>query len=158
MINASPEILAGSSLGANSTTEVDGDQISRLRRSMTMPIVVYYWVCVCAVISAAAVTEASLAAVAIPLLALGLLVTRLGKRAPGVLRTRLVLTVAINATWMLGLYVAAGVHDGAYMLEVHMFYFINTAVILAFACWRSVVLTTVAAVGHHLALSIAQPL
>lgn len=136
---------------------LSGDSLARLRVGMTLPITLYYWVCAAIAVGAAALFDASVAAVAAPLTLLGIFATRAAVRAPGSLETRLVLTVAINATWMFGLYVAAGVHSGAYMLEVHMFYFINTAVILAFACWRSVVLTTVAALGHHLILSLLQP-
>jgi diguanylate cyclase (GGDEF)-like protein len=133
------------------------DSLARLRETMTLPMLGYYWACAFLSIIAAGVVGASALAVGVPLMLIGLIATWAALYAPGDLQTRLILTVAINATWMFGLYVAAGVHAGAYMLEVHMFYFINTAVILAFACWRSVLLTTIAAVGHHLALSLLQP-
>ncbi|KPQ10408.1 MAG: EAL domain [Rhodobacteraceae bacterium HLUCCA09] len=132
-------------------------QLDRLRRSTMIPIVCYFWMCAACVALAAALVGVSVAAVALPLAVIGAIATRAALHAPGMLSTRLTLTVAINATWMFGLYVASAVHDGAYMLEVHMFYFINTAAILAFACWRSVVLTTVAALAHHLVLGLLQP-
>jgi diguanylate cyclase (GGDEF)-like protein len=131
--------------------------LEHLRRSMTFPILLYFWCCTGLALAAAGIVGVSIAAVAVPLIVLGTLVTRQALAQPGALATRLQLTVAINATWMFGLYAASALHDGAYMLEVHMFYFINTAVILAFACWRAVVLTTVAAVGHHLVLTLLAP-
>lgn len=142
---------------AGAAPKFETDSLARLRKAMTMPIVYYYWACAIMCVVAAQIIGVSPFAVGVPLALIGLIATGIARRAPGVLQTRLILTIAINATWMFGLYVAADLHSGAYMLEVHMFYFINTAVILAFACWRSVVLTTVAAVGHHLVLSVILP-
>ena len=58
---------------------------------------------------------------------------------------------------MFGLYVASDIHNGEYMLEVHMLYFINTSIIIAYVCWRSVLMTTVAALVHHSVLTLLHP-
>ncbi|MEO0634023.1 MAG: GGDEF domain-containing protein, partial [Pseudomonadota bacterium] len=128
-----------------------------LRAAMCFPIVVYYWICCATVLTVGYALSVPLVPLYIPLVAIGLWASYAVKRRPGRLQTRLTLTVAINATWMFGLYVASHFHGGAFMLEVHMFYFINTAIVLAFACWRSVVLTTAAALLHHVVLSHLQP-
>lgn len=100
---------------------------------MCFPIVVYYWICCATVLTVGYALSVPLVPLYIPLVAIGLWASYAVKRRPGRLQTRLTLTVAINATWMFGLYVASHFHGGAFMLEVHMFYFINTAIVLAFA-------------------------
>lgn len=131
--------------------------VEKLRKKASFLFVSYFWVATAAVCLAAALSGASLLAVMPPLCAIGIITTGLVLRDPTALSTRLVVTVAINSTWMFGLYVAAGIHAGAYMLEVHMLYFINGSVILAYVCWRSVLMTTVAALLHHLVLSLFEP-
>ncbi|MEL7090696.1 MAG: EAL domain-containing protein [Pseudomonadota bacterium] len=131
--------------------------LNELRSAMSVPILVYYWTCCIAVLVSGLLLSVPIFIVTIALIVIGSWATHSVRTRPGRLQTRLTLTVAINATWMFGLYVASHVYGGAFMLEVHMFYFINTAIILAFACWKSVVLTTVAALLHHLVLSTIQP-
>ncbi|MEM6759515.1 MAG: bifunctional diguanylate cyclase/phosphodiesterase [Pseudomonadota bacterium] len=131
--------------------------LNDLRAMMCFPILVYYWICAAIVLICALLLSVPLLPLVMPLMIIGLLTSYTVQRRPGRLQTRLTLTIAINATWMFGLFVAAQYLGGAFMVEVHMFYFINTAVILAFACWRSVVLTTAAALLHHLVFSMLQP-
>lgn len=135
----------------------ESNSVAALRRKASVILIYYFWISSFAVIVAAALSGASVLAVAFPLSAIGLFATHAAVKAPTSLSTRLVMAVAINATWMFGLYAAMGIHNGAYMLEVHMLYFISGSIILAYACWRAVLITTVAALSHHLLLSVFDP-
>ena len=131
--------------------------VQRLRQAVSWILVWYFWLAAAIAIIASFFTGGSVLYVALPLAVIGLVTTTTVMADASALRTRLIVTVAINSTWMFGLYVASDIHNGEYMLEVHMLYFINTSIIIAYVCWRSVLMTTVAALVHHSVLTLIQP-
>lgn len=143
--------------GTGDAAVVQSRSLTQLRTRTSYALLGYYWLAAVLACLAARWFGASVLALVLPFAAIGIVTTAYVFKDPAGLATRLVVTVAINSTWMFGLYVASGIHGGAYMLEVHMLYFINGSLVLAYACWRSVLLTTVAALSHHLFLSVFDP-
>lgn len=146
-----------SQLESDRPVPFENHSVAWLRARVSVALLGYYWLATAVVVLGSVFTGSNVVAVSLPLCLVGMVAAYDVWRRPEELGTRLLMTVAINSTWMFGLYVVSDVHDGAYMLEVHMLYFINTAVILAYVCWRCVVLTTVAALSHHLILTLLQP-
>ena len=134
-----------------------GERLDDLRSICSDVILVYYWLMTLGVCGLAILLGKTASVVAVPMLAIGCVAMLRWKQHRHELATRLVLTVAINTTWMMALYVVSDLHDGQYMLEVHMFYFINSGLVVAYACWRSVVTTLVMALLHHGLLSTVMP-
>ncbi|UES42120.1 putative bifunctional diguanylate cyclase/phosphodiesterase [Roseibium aggregatum] len=134
-----------------------GSMVDRLRQVVSWALLGYFWLSAIIVVLASFLSGGSPLFVALPLVFIGAIATAAVHSAPSRLATRLMMTVAINSTWMFGLYVASDIHNGEYMLEVHMLYFINTSIILAYVCWRSVLMTTVAALFHHSVLTLLSP-
>jgi diguanylate cyclase (GGDEF)-like protein len=137
--------------------DVPGQNVERLRQTVSWVLVGYFWLSAAIVVLASFLSGGSILFVALPLTVIGSIATATVQADPSSLATRLVMTVTINSTWMFGLYVASDIHGGEYMLEVHMLYFINTSIILAYVCWRSVLMTTVAALVHHSVLTLLSP-
>jgi diguanylate cyclase (GGDEF)-like protein len=133
------------------------ERLDDLRSICSKVVLVYYWMMTCSVWALAVMLGISAYKVVIPMFIIGLIATAQWKHHRHELSTRLVLTVAINTTWMMALYVVAELHDGQYMLEVHMFYFINSGLVVAYACWRAVVATLAMALLHHGVLSMIMP-
>ncbi|MHA7777819.1 putative bifunctional diguanylate cyclase/phosphodiesterase [Roseibium sp. M-1] len=137
--------------------DTPGENVRRLRQSVSRILLWYFWISAAVPVLATYWTSGSTLYVALPLTLIGVISTLAVLRDPAGLSTRLTMTVAINSTWMFGLYVASDIHGGEYMLEVHMLYFINTSIILAYVCWRSVLMTTIAALAHHSILTVLYP-
>lgn len=137
--------------------DLRGERLDELRSICSRVIVAYYWLMTLGVSGMAVFMDIPVESVAVPMIVIGVLAMMRWCQHRHELATRLVLTVAINTTWMMALYVVADLHGGQYMLEVHMFYFINSGLVVAFACWRSVVTTLVVALVHHGILSFALP-
>jgi len=137
--------------------DAPGENVRRLRQTVSRILLCYFWISALVPVLATYWTDGSTLYVAVPLILIGLVSALAVHRDPAGLSTRLTMTVAINSTWMFGLYVASDIHGGEYMLEVHMLYFINTSIILAYVCWRSVLMTTVAALAHHSILTLISP-
>ena len=76
------------------------------------------------------------------------------KTAPA---TRFTLGSAMVAQWMFLIYAASGTPDG-FILDAHMVYFVMSAQILAFFCWRTVAIVTILPAAHHLFFSFLYPL
>ena len=131
--------------------------LATLRRSLAPAVLVYYWACAAAVVACAVALSVPVQPAGLPLALAGTIATGAVLLDPASRATRMMLAVAINMTWMVGLYVIWDVHDGAYMLEMHMMYFVNSVIVMAFACWRTVVMTLVSALLHHLVLTLVAP-
>lgn len=141
----------------NFWVDVSALNVQRLRQAVSWILVWYFWLAAAIAVIASYLTGGSVLFVALPLALIGAVTTATVMADASALRTRLIVTVAINSTWMFGLYVASDIHNGEYMLEVHMLYFINTSIIIAYVCWRSVLMTTVAALVHHSVLTLLHP-
>lgn len=76
--------------------------------------------------------------------------------APQAPVTRYTIAAALACDWMILIYAASGTSSG-FVLDAHMLYFIINAFVLAFFCWRSILLVNAIAAVHHLALSIFLP-
>ncbi len=137
--------------------DAPGGIVRNLRCTVSKILVWYFWLSAAVVLGACYWTGGQCLVVGASLALIGLITTLAAHSDPASLSTRLTVTIAINSTWMFGLYIVSDIHNGEYMLEVHMLYFINTSIILSYVCWRSVVLTTVAALAHHLILTLVQP-
>jgi diguanylate cyclase (GGDEF)-like protein len=137
--------------------DAPGETVKRLRQTVSRILLWYFWIFAAIPVLATYWTNGATLYVALPLILIGIISSVSVYRDPAGLSTRLTMTVAINSTWMFGLYVASDIHNGEYMLEVHMLYFINTSIILAYVCWRSVLMTTVAALVHHSILTLIYP-
>ena len=73
------------------------------------------------------------------------------------LATRLTIGSALVADWMFLIYAASGTPDG-FMLDAHMVYFVFSAQILAFFCWRTVIVVTIIPAIHHTFFTALYPL
>ena len=71
--------------------------------------------------------------------------------------TRFSLGSALVAQWMFLVYAASGTPDGL-VLDAHMVYFVISAQMLAFFCWRSIGIVTIIPAIHHLFFSLLYPL
>lgn len=118
----------------NFWVDVSALNVQRLRQAVSWILVWYFWLAAAIAVIASYLTGGSVLFVALPLALIGAVTTATVMADASALRTRLIVTVAINSTWMFGLYVASDIHNGEYMLEVHMLYFINTSIIIAYVC------------------------
>lgn len=73
------------------------------------------------------------------------------------MRTRTVVAAGMSLQWALLIYATSGAPDG-FILDAHMVYFIINAQLLAYFCWRSVVVATLIPAVHHLVLTFGWPL
>lgn len=133
-------------------------RLQKMRRRATIWLLIYFTVAAAVVTATAAMMGLAAGALTVWFVLIGAVALYRTCRAPADLSTRLIMAVAINTTWMFGLYVVSHINDGDHMLEMHMLYFVNGAVVIAYACWRSVVMTSLAALLHHLVLTVIQPL
>lgn len=139
-------------IGASSPSRMED-----MRRQASLWLLAYFWLGTALLLISASFLAMPLLNILYPLGIAGLICSILVCRKPIALQTRLTITVAINALWMFALYLARDVHNGEYMLEVHMLYFISSAFLISYACWRSIVLTTVLALSHHVLMSLVAP-
>ena len=75
------------------------------------------------------------------------------KSAPA---TRFTIAASMVAQWMLLIYAASGTPDG-FVLDAHMVYFVMSAQIMAYFCWRTVAVVTIIPAVHHLFFTFLYP-
>ena len=71
--------------------------------------------------------------------------------------TRFTVGAAMVAQWMFLIYAASGTPDG-FVLDAHMMYFVMSAQIMGYFCWRTVAFVTVIPAVHHLFFTVLYPL
>ncbi|CCG07279.1 methyl-accepting chemotaxis protein [Pararhodospirillum photometricum] len=72
-------------------------------------------------------------------------------------RTRTTIATVLTAQWMVLLYTLGGTPDG-FILDGHMVFFVLNAQLLAYFCWRSILIVNLMATVHHVILSLGFPL
>ena len=80
------------------------------------------------------------------------------RSSPTSLRTRLTVATSMTGNWIMLLYSSSGYADGAFVLDAHMIYFILNALLLAYFCWRSILIASAITLVHHVGLSFLAPL
>ncbi|WP_428927593.1 methyl-accepting chemotaxis protein [Marinibacterium sp. SX1] len=76
---------------------------------------------------------------------------------PAALRARMVIATALAFNWALVTYVSTGFGNGEFVLDGHMLFFTYSALLLAYFCWRAMLLLAGLVVLHHLAFNILAP-
>ncbi len=71
--------------------------------------------------------------------------------------TRFTIGAGMVGQWMLLIYAASGTPDG-FILDAHMVYFVMSAQIMAYFCWRTVAIVTIIPAVHHLFFTFMYPL
>lgn len=62
--------------------------------------------------------------------------------------TRYAIAACLTGQWALGVYVTSGLPDG-FVLDAHMMFFVLNAQLVAYFCWRSVLIVNAIATVHH---------
>ncbi len=83
--------------------------------------------------------------------------TLLWTQAPTAPMTRFTIAGAMASQWMILIYAATNTPSG-FVLEAHMMYFIMTCHLIAYFCWRSIIVVTIIPTIHHLVLTFLYPL
>ncbi|MEE4208528.1 MAG: bifunctional diguanylate cyclase/phosphodiesterase [Parvularcula sp.] len=136
---------------------ISGERIEQMRSRASRWLLAYFWIGAAALVILAQLVDVPTLDLLAPLSLLGALISILVYKAPASVQTRLSMAVSINALWMFGLYVVKDVDGGAYMLEVHMLYFITSAILISYACWRAILLTAAITILHHALLNFFAP-
>lgn len=71
--------------------------------------------------------------------------------------TRYTISAAMASQWAVMIYAASNT-PGGFILEAHMMYFVMTCQLLAYFCWRSILVVSVIPAVHHLVLTFLYPL
>ena len=78
-------------------------------------------------------------------------------RAPADLQTRLMISTAMVAQWIMLIYAVSPYNDGQYMLDVHMLFFIMMGAFVAYICPITVLFADTIVFFHHLIFNFVMP-
>jgi methyl-accepting chemotaxis protein len=83
--------------------------------------------------------------------------TALWSQAPTAPMTRYTIAAAMASEWMVLIYAASNT-PGGFILEAHMMFFVIICQLLAYFCWRTILLVSAIPAIHHLVLTFVYPL
>ena len=146
-------------IGVNSSAGVTRQppHLKRIREVASNCFVVQLWLYVPALVLVAWLAENNVWFVAIASSLAALVGTAVRLRDRTSPATRFTIGAAMLAQWMFLMYAASGTPDG-FVLDAHMIYFVMALQILAYFCWRTVIIVTVLPAVHHLFFSFIYPL
>lgn len=79
-------------------------------------------------------------------------------KSPDAVQTRVTIGCAMLANWMNLIYAGSHYGAGEFILDAHMVYFVLNSILLAFFCWRTLLVINGITVVHHFGLNGLAPL
>lgn len=128
----------------------------RLRHSAEKFYIGFIWVLCLSVIATGYVLKDTWIETSVVALGFSLFTTFFHLRDPISARTRYTLASSVALIWTMLVYNTAGLPDG-FVLDMHMIYFILNAIIVAYFCWKTLLIMNVIIVIHHLVFSFLLP-
>ncbi|RVU38877.1 hypothetical protein EOI86_06320 [Hwanghaeella grinnelliae] len=132
-------------------------ELQRIRSLASKCFIAYLWVLVLvtagvAYIADGAVLESTGLAFVFALFTTGLYI-----RSRDASATRYAIAASLTAMWALIVLDASGLPDG-FVLDAHMLFFVLNAQLVAYFCWRTILIVNVIATVHHVLFSLLFPL
>ncbi|PLX41742.1 MAG: chemotaxis protein [Hyphomicrobiales bacterium] len=132
-------------------------ELIKIRRIASQFFIGFLWVLVPIVAGVAYVASGSVLITAVLAAGFAAVSTVLYFKDPVSAMTRFTVGTALTCDWALLIFNSGGLPDG-FILDAHMLFFVIVAQLLAYFCWRSILLVSGLAAVHHLVFSLALPL
>ena len=144
--------------GGNSTTHEDTTpDLEAIRSTASRLFVMLLWLYTVIITGIAYVSGNSVLFCLVSTALAAGLATLMWMQGATVPMTRFTISGAMASQWMILIYAASNT-PGGFILEAHMMYFVMTCQLIAYFCWRSIVVVSVIPAVHHLTLTFFYPL